>query len=635
MVTGVQTVLFISEATYQATQGKNDRTAGILNALKYAEIPPELEINKTPRSSQLGITNKVCIHFNRGNDISPGVGWVSTNSPRSSMEPGINEWLENMIGDPRRIVCEIAEQENDTLKNKRKIKLSELKLNAIDLVYIVGEDMNSAAKELDMLFEGVYRSKVDVGNGNFVSIIYEPEQINSNERPVIALLPLLRSLRLMLGSSRAAHAKDYLPRTKGVEQNSDALHRWRAGELKRRVALRKKSMTDIIVDILSKPLNGQATTSENPKHIKQMMAVYDQRGQSTEYLQKIEITKAATSSIMKFLKKAYLFGVKINIPFAVDHENPTQRKDLLVQLISTVETLKRKNAEAKQCISKSNEAGTLKMKIEGLIDAGKKVLGEDFLILPQFTFANQADLKSSFTKDTDNDLLKFKREQSKSDDDFVLEEWFDSVGAVRSHVRLLNDCRLMSEAQTDHELDFIAAQMPFQEKDTWLAVEFPEIDERTDLPFEVKHDTICLAIEGKAALKVGAIQTALVLDDWKEFIPNKKEITGVTFNYNQPNASAPNTMLLAVEPTGGSRWSFETLLGTLKDTLRRAKSRAVEPNHLLDNPVLDTMSPMTVASFDLNQVNVSLDYLVANPKFLKAMQVKNFALYKDFEITNS
>jgi hypothetical protein len=122
------------------------------------------------------------------------------------------------------------------------------------------------------------------------------------------------------------------------------------------------------------------------------------------------------------------------------------------------------------------------------------------------------------------------------------------------------------------------------------------------------------------------------VDDWTEFIPNINEVTGVAFNYDQPNATSPNTLLLAIEPTGSDNWDWDVLMGIMEDTLRRAKSRAVEPAQLLEDVVFDTLSPMTVANFDLYKSGVSLDYLITSDEFFNQVQNKNFELYKDFDI---
>ena len=107
-----------------------------------------------------------------------------------------------------------------------------------------------------------------------------------------------------------------------------------------------------------------------------------------------------------------------------------------------------------------------------------------------------------------------------------------------------------------------------------------------------------------------------MLDEWTESIPTDRETTGIAYHYNQPNAVPPQSLLLAIAPGDGPNWSWESLLGVLDDTLHRAKTRAVEPKHLLEHPLVKHLLPMTVAEFDAQEANVSLDFEVASDGFL-------------------
>jgi hypothetical protein len=79
-----------------------------------------------------------------------------------------------------------------------------------------------------------------------------------------------------------------------------------------------------------------------------------------------------------------------------------------------------------------------------------------------------------------------------------------------------------------------------------------------------------------------ANKAGLLIDEWVEIIPHAAETTGITFNYDQPDAKAPNTLLLAVSPKPAGPWSWDDLVQTLPDTLEMAKNRAVEPEQLED-----------------------------------------------------
>ncbi|MEL7312878.1 MAG: hypothetical protein AAFN07_15285, partial [Pseudomonadota bacterium] len=187
-----------------------------------------------------------------------------------------------------------------------------------------------------------------------------------------------------------------------------------------------------------------------------------------------------------------------------------------------------------------------------------------------------------------------------------------------------------TEFNGGQSLSFDAVQLPYREGDSWLSVEFPAEDPDTGEPFSIKDDTLSLCIAGLDAARVGGRHRMLKLDHWTESVPMPSEVTGVAFNYNQPNASAPNAILVAVEPNNSDRWSWDALTGTLTDTMDRARTRAVEPAQILEEGSLDVLLPMTIASFDLNESNLSLDYLATNDELVARLRTQ-FQLYQGLD----
>jgi hypothetical protein len=73
------------------------------------------------------------------------------------------------------------------------------------------------------------------------------------------------------------------------------------------------------------------------------------------------------------------------------------------------------------------------------------------------------------------------------------------------------------------------------------------------------------------------LQAGLVIDDWTETAPADQETTGVAFNFNRPNAVAPQALLVAVAPVLRGHWTWDDLVGSVHEALDLAKLRAVEP----------------------------------------------------------
>jgi hypothetical protein len=78
----------------------------------------------------------------------------------------------------------------------------------------------------------------------------------------------------------------------------------------------------------------------------------------------------------------------------------------------------------------------------------------------------------------------------------------------------------------------------------------------------------------------GATGTALLVDEWSESVPYHEEVTGVALHYDQPDATAPQAILLAVPPTLDQPWTLTDFAATLHDTLETARNRTVEVEHI-------------------------------------------------------
>jgi hypothetical protein len=118
-------------------------------------------------------------------------------------------------------------------------------------------------------------------------------------------------------------------------------------------------------------------------------------------------------------------------------------------------------------------------------------------------------------------------------------------------------------------LDLKVAQLPFKAGERWVGLPMPP---NTTMP------------EGKLSLVVHTMGTiaasqrlyGLVVDEWSEVVPATKETTALAFQYNPPDACAPQSVLIAVPPVPENNWTVETLHRVLMETLDLAKIRAVD-----------------------------------------------------------
>lgn len=617
--------LLLAESAYQLTQGNQDRTAGVLNAALLADTPPEIQVTETPRSSLLTYTHRISVHFRTEPDLQLIAGWPGKHSPRSAFEPGLNLWLSELIGDPKLIFCAASaiDAKGNTIQS-RTISLSDLDIHPIDLVYIIPEDLSGGATELESRIAFYFRTQEGLPGSTSVKIHFNPEQAASSYIPLARVYPLLRSLKILIGNARTASAKDFASKQKTVNTPTDDtgidFTQW---DMRIRRELKNLSAHH---SSFGKTEPGVVVPKDdyNPATLLEFFNSVITHPNEKERYELLELSDFTIGELVKFQVLATQYGVQLAYPENLTFITQQSKRDLLEKTLNIWKVLAEKIQKADAKLDLAASELNVSNKIKLYTEASKVLLGDDFVPLPIFKYSNAGQLQKTFADEPQ--LLSYYQKLYDSSAGTTRDSWLQSVARVRKAVAQFETVRMMSEAISNTDLRLRMAQVPYRPNDSWLGLEFPETYEGA--PFNILDDTIALSLHGETAFETQQHQAAFIIDEWTEKIPVAEEITGVAFHYNQPNAAAPQSIIVAVEPTGAATWDWDVLQGVLSDTLRRAKSRAVEPDHIMEHDTLRVLLPMTIASFDVNEANVSLDYLTLSDKFLKVASAANLQLYK-------
>jgi hypothetical protein len=92
----------------------------------------------------------------------------------------------------------------------------------------------------------------------------------------------------------------------------------------------------------------------------------------------------------------------------------------------------------------------------------------------------------------------------------------------------------------------------------------------------------------------------IVIDHWVERIPYRDQTAAVAFGYDQPDAEAPQTLLLAIATKDNTRhWNEKMLINSLKSAIHMVKCRTVSPDLICKDgwtggllPLLEYKDPM-------------------------------------------
>jgi hypothetical protein len=194
------------------------------------------------------------------------------------------------------------------------------------------------------------------------------------------------------------------------------------------------------------------------------------------------------------------------------------------------------------------------------------VLGDGFRLLPRVTATASSEFVTSLAASAD----------LQGGDQFAAVTWLQRAAHVRDGASRLETALLYAEAAgSPQPLRLRVAQLPRQAGDRWVGL--PASPQQ---PIPSGRLSLVVQSAATAPPASGAPLAGLVVDEWTEVIPDRTQLTGVSFHVDQPAARAPQAILLAVAPNEAHVWSLATLEATVLETLDLARARLVDAEAL-------------------------------------------------------
>ncbi len=633
--------LLMAENAYQLVQGNFDRVAAVSLAQKDAQIPPSLEVLNTPRGTQFTFTNRVTLQFE---DLDPTVPasnpWTGIDmSPRAIAEPGLNFWLGSVLGrapgNVRCIAYHVTANDTETRLDPREVTLAELQLQPIDLVALTNfnEVIAQGATELETRIALRYRIEAGVAADQTVRIDFNPPSA-ATALTFGELLPLARRLRALVGECRTLDAQDFLPAAGGkattVPMDKSNPKGYDVAQLRARVESARTAL-----GVLADGLDGPAAPSVSLTLLHVADDAADDEsfvGSLRDAFAKLEGSAAnvedpavvtvtlsllAAEAIATTLREIARFGISDALPMELDLTLDAAKRTLLSRAQRIARRLRHARTRdgvldrAAAFVAAAKPDTPVSDQVTNLLHAGQAVFGDTVKLMPSFICYNEVDIATADASRAQLLSHAVSAAPGLAGRD-VIDEWAQGLARVRPKLHTWELIRILSSALADTTMEMRPVQLPHRDKDSWLAVEFPEKDPlHPERAFGISRDTVSITAHGATAFQAGVSHRGLLVDEWTEEIPTASENTGISFRFNQPNAVPPQTLLLAVTPEETGSWSWDALVGTLNDTLARAKRRAVEPAQLEKNKfVWPVIAPALVSEFTTQAfADISLDLM--------------------------
>ena len=391
-----------AEAAYQLALGNFDRAGAVMRAISGGDMPVQVEVIDSSRGSELSFTNRIALQFDPAVVANP---WAPIPlSRRARTEPAFNKWVGDLLGDPKTIRCSV--QTNDGAVSD-VVSLADLALQPLDFVFLIGKKVEATGfSELESRVRYFFAQKHSLGD----DIVVKIEFANSGSpdlsvRSFAEVLPLANAIRELAGKSRPLQAQDFVPTSKQVTAPADNPGNIDVAELQTRVTGIRAEF-DTLFDDLQNAANAADVVSLRERLI--------------------DIANA---------------GFVHAFPLTAFGSGQVQLDALLAQNTS----LQKRYADIKDAydtsLAKVNDAATKPpQKVALLREMAKPFLGDDFVVLPRFSFTNASEIVAAFG-DRDQ-LLKYIGTQGVA---LPIEEWLHGVALVRPTMHTFGLVRMLSE----------------------------------------------------------------------------------------------------------------------------------------------------------------------------------------------
>jgi hypothetical protein len=543
----------LAESTYQIVRGNPLRANYTVDSIAGGDTPPpELEFARTPRSG-IALTHRLVTLFNAHNPISI-LGWNPVQVPfRANAEPYLNAWAAKLLVNPSDVRCLIERLETDSenVLETKELRLNELHLAPLDFIYAVEGGQQG---EVEQRILNAVMVKPDGFNSGSVLRINpgRKSEWEANELSYGEFNELLRTTRQLLTNARPITADDLNVPERNVEFSVDI------AELNKRTSESQQALRDLTLKF-----NAELAKSDT----------------------------ANLTLLREFLLQSGGFGVTGAVPLSPVGESDSDRNVLLTQVTSTVKELQLRLDQLSVLNKQFNPSvATLEEQRDHGLAQMQIIFGKAFVVVPRFMVANPAELKQAMANSNN----------VQDGDPMASVTWLQRMARVRDCVGRLNNSLLYAEAlNTGEKINLTVAQLPHKSDDRWVGLSLKAGE-------QLPAGKLSLVVQAYEPIDFSQAIAGILIDEWVEVVPNSTEDTGITFQYDQPDAAPPQTILIAVPPDLETPWTVGTLQQVLLETLDLAKIRAVDLQSLEDG--LGHYLPALYFAANTNNDTVSTDF---------------------------
>ena len=550
--------VMVAESVYQLAQNNLERSAAAAAMLDAHASPISPQVTQTARAGVSYAQRLVVLC----DGVHGFAAWkeAAASDPRSRIEPRLDAWLAQQLGDPARFAFKALKLRNGALDGEVVLTPADLQRGALSLVLGVaalGDDGGPMTTPLRRWLVQAFERVVPAGAGLQLDIL----QRNADGEPpgLAEFEALAATLHELVAGVRALTRHDLIVPEDATEATEPAQGDFAgvdAAEIAGRAAQATALLADARAALVAAALDDEAITAA--------------------------------------LRACWPFGLREAEPEPLpadggaerlarwSKEHHERRDRVVLELDERLTGIAGLSPRGRS--PAEDRDPTVPEAIGIAIDSIKRVFGKHFPVVTVFTLGPYAPSVAASLAD---------RAALAGADPFAVAGWLPKLARVREGADRLDAAITAHEALHEDSLaDTLAVwQLPHVPGRAWAAR--PEAWVLPPAGPDGKEPTIRDLVPQVAVVAAGADALAglapdtplagLQIDEWQEVIPDRLQTTGVAFHYDAPGARPPQSVLLAVPPrVAMEHWTFDEVLATVHEAFDLAQLRCVRPKDLVN-----------------------------------------------------
>lgn len=542
-------------------------------------------------------------------------------------DPCVAKWIGNNLGNPKNYVFALVHEATDGQRTQRTLSLSDVGVEIEEYFYL--------STNLNVLKNVIaFRWRKAAGNlsGTVRILTGDPAELEKGDTlPTSHSLAmtlyeaslLVDDIRDLLSTARALRPGDLVRNIDGDEKEARAID---VGEIRKRYVTILERVGDLVGEMES--LIGRAREAGRMED-DVVLGLYDLLD-SLSAAGMLNLTHSFDSSLV--LSNYHPIADYQAYAKAIDKQGK-----FLVDVIGCIEAVKEKMAVARGVVGDDPDHAP----VAKFVEAIQALTMKGVKVFPKFRIDGLAEepWEAGMIRAQLGGYEYFENLRN----GFDLDAWLSEIAEVRPGMNRLHNYRQLLyfrygnsggklailQPQTDQSKVLSEAGSPHYIGEEWLGApvssEYALDDADSLMLFEAEH-------AGKEGWFCG-----FVFDSWLEYIPYRKKTAGLVFRCDQPDAEAPQALLLAIHPECNTPkakdpWAVEGFLGVLQSAARMARLRTVSPDVVQEHEASGPLSSfITTRRIDENEISICGPDVAVDYKALNQLRDKAKQGYLDFQ----